>query len=253
MKIPFFRSKENQQILGIDIGGTGIKGAIVDTSTGELITERLRVETPQPSTPLEIAKAIENLVADFKWEGKIGCGFPAVVQHGIAKTAANVDSSWINANVEQIFTEKTGNKTVVINDADAAGLAEIKFGVGQDVKGVVLLLTIGTGIGSALFINGVLVPNTEFGHLYYKDLVAEKYCSDSARKKFELEWEIWAERFNKYLKHLERTVNPDLFIIGGGVSKKTDKFLHLLDIKTPLKIASLQNNAGIIGAAMAAV
>lgn len=253
MKLPFFKSskEEDRNILGIDIGGSGIKGAIVDITTGELITERIRLETPQPATPDAVVQTIHEMVNDFKWHGKIGCGFPAVIQKGIAKTAANVDASWIGTNIESLITVTTGCITKVINDADAAGLAEVKFGAGKDVDGVVLMLTIGTGIGSALFIDGKLVPNTEFGHLYYKDMVAEKYCSDSARKKFELEWEVWAERFAKYLKHLERTVNPDLFIIGGGVSKKPEKFLPLINITTPLSIAEQQNNAGIVGAALA--
>ncbi|MFN0049816.1 MAG: polyphosphate--glucose phosphotransferase [Cytophagales bacterium] len=253
MKIPFFSSKtEEKQVLGIDIGGSGIKGAVVDVVSGEILTERLRLETPQPATPQAVIDTIKTLVSDLKWTGAIGCGFPAVIQQGVAKTAANVDASWIGTNIEQLITEQIKCHARVINDADAAGLAEVKFGAGQGVEGVVLMLTIGTGIGSALFIDGLLVPNTEYGHLYYKDIVAEKYCSDAARKKYELEWDVWSDRFNKYLRHLERTVNPDLFIIGGGISKKPEKFLPFLTIDTPLKIAEQQNNAGIVGAAMAA-
>lgn len=254
MKIPFFRSSKNEDhlILGIDIGGSGIKGAIVDTQKGELVTERVRIDTPQPATPEAMVKAIADMVNDFKWEGKIGCGFPAVMHRGVAKTAANVDNAWIGTNIETLIKDKTGLQATVINDADAAGLAEIRFGVGKGKEGVILLLTIGTGIGSALFNNGVFVPNTEFGHLYYKDVVAEKYCSDSARKKYELEWEVWAERFSKYLKHLERILSPDVFILGGGVSKKPEKFLHLLNVETEVLIARLENNAGIVGAACAA-
>ncbi|MDX2191463.1 MAG: ROK family protein [Bacteroidota bacterium] len=240
-------------VLGIDIGGSGIKGAIVDLNDGSLKTERLRIETPVPATPLSVAGKVIELARFFDWKGKIGCGFPAVIRHGVAKTAANVDQSWINADVEKLFTESTGCQTKVVNDADAAGLAEMKYGVGKDVKGLVLLLTIGTGIGSALFNDGVLVPNSEYGHFYYKDVVAEKYCSDSARKKYELEWIDWAKRFNNYLKHLERVINPDLFIIGGGVSKKQEKFMPFIGIDTEIKIAQLENNAGIIGAALAGI
>jgi polyphosphate glucokinase len=252
VKIPFFGGKtEEKQVLGIDIGGSGIKGAIVDVVSGEILTERLRLETPQPSTPQAVIDTIKTLISELKWSGSIGCGFPAVIQHGVAKTAANVDPSWIGTNIEKLISDQLKCNAKVINDADAAGLAEMKFGAGKDINGVVLMLTIGTGIGSALFIDGLLMPNTEFGHLYYKDIVAERYCSDSARKKYELEWDVWSERFNKYLKHLERTLNPDLFIIGGGISKKPEKFLPYLNIDTKIKIAEQQNNAGIVGAAMA--
>lgn len=254
MRIPFFGSKSDEKhVLGIDIGGSGIKGAIVDAITGSLLTERVRIETPQPATPAAVVETIHQLVNDLKWNGPIGCGFPAVIQHGVAKTAANVDPSWIGINIENLVTESTKCQTKVINDADAAGLAEVKFGAGKNINGVVLMITIGTGIGSALFIDGKLVPNTEFGHLYYKDIVAERYCSDAARKRYELEWDVWTERFNKYLKHLERTINPDLFILGGGISKKPEKFMPFLSIDTELKIAEQQNNAGIVGAAMAAI
>lgn len=238
------------QVLGVDIGGTGIKGAVVDTLTGELMTERFRIETPQPATPDAIAITVEQLVKHFAWKGKIGCGFPAVIHDGIAKTAANVDSSWIEINVDELISNKTGLETYVINDADAAGIAEMSFGIGKDKKGVVLLLTIGTGIGSALFMNGKLIPNTEYGHLYFRGEVAEKYCSDSTRKRLDLKWDEWAKRFSNFLKHLERTVNPDLIIIGGGVSKKQDKFFHLLNLQTEVRLALLENNAGIVGAAV---
>lgn len=240
------------QVLGIDIGGSGIKGAIVDIKKGELLSERVRLETPQPATPVAVAGTVTELVKQLSWKGPIGCGFPAVVQHGVAKTAANVDAGWIGTNVEKLIQNATGCPAKVVNDADAAGLAEVRFGIGKEaLEGVTLLLTIGTGIGSALFVDGKLVPNTEYGHFYYKDVVAEKYCADSVRKKFDLPWDEWAKRFNNYLKHLERTTNPDLFIIGGGVSKKQEKFMHLLSVETPVKIALLENNAGIVGAALA--
>jgi polyphosphate glucokinase len=238
------------QVLGIDIGGSGIKGAPVDLETGTLLGERHRIDTPIPATPLAVASTINQLAIHFKWKGKIGCGFPAVIRHGVAKTAANVDPTWINIDAKKLFSKTTGCEVSVINDADAAGLAEVKFGVGKGRKDVVLMLTIGTGIGSALFVDGKLVPNTEYGHFYYKDILAEKYCSDSARKKYELDWETWAKRFNNFLKHIERVINPDLIIIGGGASKKQEKFLHLIDISTEIKIAELENNAGIVGAAL---
>lgn len=246
------KKKSSAPIMGVDVGGTGIKAAIVDVDSGTLLTDRVRLDTPQPATPEAVAETIAKLVKEFDWKGKIGCGFPSVVQHGVAKTAANIDPSWIGVNAEQLFTEICGCPTVLVNDADAAGLAEVAFGEGKDQEGVVLLLTIGTGVGSALFYNGVLIPNTEFGHLYYKDMVAERYVSDSARKRFELDWEQWAKRFTQFLKHLERTINPDLIIVGGGVSKKPEKFRHMVQIDTPIRLAKLENNAGIIGAALAA-
>lgn len=237
-------------ILGVDIGGSGIKGAVVDTATGLLLQERHRIDTPQPATPQAIANTIKELVAFFNWQGKIGVGFPAVIRNGIAKTAANVDISWVNVDVDKLISEATGLQASVINDADAAGIAEMAFGVGKDRNGVVLMITVGTGIGSALFLDGKLVPNTEYGHLIFKGDAAEKYCSDLARKKIDMKWDEWAKRFNAFLKHLERTINPDLIIIGGGVAKKQDKFFHLLQLDTEIKIATLENSAGIVGAAI---
>jgi polyphosphate glucokinase len=253
VRIPFLRSREYGKILGIDIGGSGIKGAIVDVETGELVNERIRIDTPMPSGPVEISEAVKSIVEQLDWRDSIGFGFPAVVKDGIASTAANIDSSWIGVNVEKLFEEITRCRCRVINDADAAGIAELKYGVRENDKGVILLLTIGTGIGSALFVDGNLVPNTEFGHLYYKEIIAEKYCADSIRKKFELDWPTWGDRLNKYLKYIERVLNPDLIIIGGGVSKKPEKFVQFLDVKTELRMARLQNNAGIVGAALAAL
>lgn len=237
-------------ILGVDIGGSGIKGAVVNTVTGELLQERFRLETPIPATPQAVASTVKQLVQHFEWKGKIGVGFPAVIRKGIAKTAANVDASWVNIDVDKLISETTGCETNVINDADAAGIAEMKFGIGKNKKGVVLMITVGTGIGSALFYDGKLIPNTEYGHLFYKGEVAEKFCSDSARKKIDLKWDEWAKRFNLFLKHLERTISPDLIIIGGGVAKKQEKYFHLLSLDTEIKIATLENNAGIVGAAM---
>lgn len=237
-------------ILGVDIGGSGIKGAVVNTVTGELLQERFRLETPIPATPQAVASTVKQLVQHFEWKSKIGVGFPAVIRKGIAKTAANVDASWVNIDVDKLISETTGCETNVINDADAAGIAEMKFGIGKNKKGVVLMITVGTGIGSALFYDGKLIPNTEYGHLFYKGEVAEKFCSDSARKKIDLKWDEWAKRFNLFLKHLERTISPDLIIIGGGVAKKQEKYFHLLSLDTEIKIATLENNAGIVGAAM---
>ncbi|TAG56478.1 MAG: ROK family protein [Cytophagales bacterium] len=237
-------------ILGVDIGGSGIKGAVVNTVTGELLQERFRLDTPIPATPQAVASTVKQLVQHFEWKGKIGVGFPAVIRKGIAKTAANVDASWVNIDVDKLISETTSCETNVINDADAAGIAEMKFGIGKNKKGVVLMITVGTGIGSALFYDGKLIPNTEYGHLFYKGEVAEKFCSDSARKKIDLKWDEWAKRFNLFLKHLERTISPDLIIIGGGVAKKQEKYFHLLSLDTEIKIATLENNAGIVGAAM---
>lgn len=240
------------QVLGIDVGGSGIKGSIVDIQKGELLSERIRIDTPLPATPVAIADTINEIAKSLGWKGKIGCGFPAVIINGVAKTAANVDESWVHIDAKKLFSEHTNCDVSVINDADAAGLAEMKFGAGKDKNGVVLMLTVGTGIGSALFLNGKLIPNTEYGHFYYKDVVAEKYCSDLVRKKNDLTWEVWTNRFCNYLRHLERVCNPDIFIIGGGLSKKSDKFVQYLDIITTVKIAELENNAGIIGAALSA-
>lgn len=240
-------------VLGIDIGGSGIKGAIVNTLTGELLSERIRIETPQPATPDAVALTIVELVKQLQWTGLIGCGFPAVIQHGVAKTAANVDASWIGTDVEKLFSEATNCTCKVLNDADAAGLAEINFGVGKGINGVVLLITVGTGIGSALFNDQVLVPNTEYGHLYLRDQIAEKYCADSVRKKLDLSWEEWAFRFNAYLQHLEKVCRPDIIILGGGVSKKSEKYMSFIKLNTDIKIALLENNAGIVGAALGAL
>jgi len=238
--------------LGIDIGGTGIKGAIVDLTAGELITERHRVPTPQPSTPDNVAKVIDELAAEHSWRGPIGAAFPAIVKNGIALSAANVDKSWIGTDVDALFTEVTGCSVTVMNDADAAGVAEVGFGVAKDVAGVVLLLTLGTGIGSALFVDGTLVPNTELGHLELHGHDAETKAAASAREREGLTWEEWAARVRRYLEHLEKLFTPDLIVLGGGVSKSPKKWLPHIQIRTPLQIAELRNNAGIVGAAVMA-
>jgi len=238
--------------LGIDIGGSGIKGAPVNTETGQLLAERLRFPTPQPATPQAVANVVKELVNTFKWNGNVGCGFPAVVRDGVVRTAANIDSKWIGTPINKLFADKTSLKFNVLNDADAAGLAEIQFGAGRDRKGVVMIVTVGTGIGSAIFIDGKLVPNTELGHIYLEDREAEEYASDATRKIENLSWPKWAKRFNKYLQHLEMLFWPDLIIIGGGVSKKQDKFLKYIELNCEVTEARLLNHAGIIGAALAA-
>ena len=239
------------EILGIDIGGSGIKGAPVNTETGQLIHERHRIPTPQPATPDAVVNVVQEIAKFFEWNGAIGCTFPARIKRGIARTAANVDKSWLGTNVENLIEAKTGCPTVVLNDADAAGVAEMAFGAGRDRNDMVLLLTFGTGIGSALFINNILVPNTEFGHIRMFDKSAEKYAADSARKRNDLKWEKWAERVQEYLDYVEFVLSPDMIIIGGGVSKphKKNRFFHLLRTDADLVTAQLQNDAGIIGGA----
>jgi polyphosphate glucokinase len=237
-------------ILGVDLGGSGIKGALVDTQTGELVSERIRIETPQPATPKAIANTLQELVKQFQYSGPIGCGFPATVHHGITFTAANIDSSWINTKVEKLFTETIKNPCYVLNDADAAGIAEMKFGEGKDHNGVVMMITIGTGLGSAIFVNQNLIPNTELGHLILNDQIAEHYCSDAARQKEDLSWNKWGKRFNKYLSRLQFLFNPDLIILGGGASKHFEKYQEKIKIRTPVTTAKTLNTAGIIGAAL---
>ncbi|MBN1666948.1 MAG: ROK family protein [Anaerolineales bacterium] len=240
------------EILGIDVGGSGIKGAPVDVEKGELLAERYRIETPQPSKPKAVAEVVGEIARHFDWQGLIGAGFPAVIQHGYARTAANIHKSWINTNAAKLFSEKTGCPVTVINDADAAGLAEMRFGAGQGRSGVVLLVTIGTGLGTSIFIDGHLLPNTEFGHIEINCEDAELLASDSARKEHDLSWEKWAQRLDTYLLRLETLIWPDLIILGGGVSKKHAKFIPLLTVQAEVVPAETLNEAGIIGAALAA-
>jgi polyphosphate glucokinase len=239
------------EILGIDIGGSGIKGAPVNIETGKLVSDRKRISTPDPSSPDNVAKTLIEIVSHFKWTGPVGCGFPAVVCSGQIFTASNVDKKWIGTEASQLFSKTTGCEFAVINDADAAGVAEMEFGAGKDHQGVVFIITVGTGIGTALFSKGRLVPNTELGHLIMHDMIAERYASDAVRKNEDLSWKKWSKRFNEYLAEIERLFWPDLIIIGGGASKKQSKFFHFLDTKTKVVAAHLQNEAGIIGAAMA--
>ena len=216
------------KILGIDIGGSGIKGAPVSLKKGVLADERYRIATPQPATPDAVGDRVAEIVDHFHWKGPVGCTFPAVVKEGIIYSAANVDKSWIGVNGNKLLGNKAGCPVLVINDADAAGLAEMRFGAGKGRKGVVFMLTFGTGIGSAVFVDGVLMPNTELGHMEMKSCLrgsveSELYASDRARQEEELSWEEWAARAGEYLAVLETLFSPDLFILGGGVSKKHQK------------------------------
>lgn len=240
------------KILGIDIGGSGIKGAIVDVEKGEFVTERHRIETPQPSTPEAMAGVIKELVEHFAYNGPVGCTFPGVVQHGVIHTAANVDKSWVEVSAEELFGQVTGMPVHILNDADAAGVAEMRHGAGRDRDGVVIMLTFGTGIGSAIFTDGQLVPNTEFGHMKIRGKDAEHRASARIREEEDLSWKRWSKRVNEFLQMMDFLFSPDLFIIGGGVSKKFDKFAEYLAVNAELIPAQLRNDAGIIGAAMAA-
>ena len=236
--------------LGIDVGGTGLKAALVDVNMGVMITEKHRELTPQPSKPPAVSKTVKQLVQRLKYSGPIGCGFPAIIHNGIAKSAANIDDEWIGINVEKYLEDAIGNPFYVANDADVAGLAEMKFGQTNYVDGLVIVLTIGTGIGSGMFYKGELIPNTEFGHLLYKGDIYEKYVSNATRKVESLTWEEWGRRFNGYLLHLEKLFSPDLFILGGGASKKFDRFIDNLHVKTKVVPAAFQNDAGVLGAAL---
>jgi polyphosphate glucokinase len=240
---------------GIDIGGSGIKGGLVDLETGELDGERLRIVTPQPSTPDAVADVVAEIVEKFAWTGPIGVTLPCVVKRGVALTAANVDKGWVDTDAASLFAQRLGRQggdVVVLNDADAAGMAEIRYGAGKDKSGVVVLLTFGTGIGSAVFLDGKLVPNTEFGHLEVDGHDAEKRAAASVKEEKDLSWEEWTNRVSRYLRTLEDLIWPDLVIAGGGVSKKADKWLPLLKVRTPVVAAALKNDAGIVGAAAAA-
>jgi polyphosphate glucokinase len=238
------------KILGIDIGGSGVKGAIVHTKRGELLTERFRIPTPQPATPEAVADVIGKITRHFSWEGPVGVGYPGVIQHGIARTAANIDRSWINRDLNRLFSETTGCRVHVANDADAAGMAEVKFGAGKGYKGTLLMITVGTGLGTVVFTDGKLVPNLELGHLLLHGADAELYTSDAARVNNDLDWETWAGRFNEYLLRIEELIWPDRIIIGGGASKKGENFFPFLTTKAPVVPAKLMNEAGIVGAAL---
>jgi polyphosphate glucokinase len=237
---------------GVDIGGSGIKGAVVDTRTGELRTPRVRIATPKPSTPDNVAEVVVQLVSKANWTGLVGATFPAVIKSGVARSAANVDPSWIGTDVDAVFSKATGLDVTVLNDADAAGLAEVRFGAAKGVPGLVILLTFGTGIGSGIFLDGQLVPNSELGHLELDGHDAESRAAASVKDKQKMSYKQWSKRVQAYMAHVERLFSPDLFIVGGGVSKDADRWVPLLDLQTPVRPAQLLNNAGIVGAAMAA-
>ena len=244
-------AKRTSTAFGIDIGGSGIKGAPVDLGDGEFAADRVRIPTPQPSTPDAVAKTVAEVVDSFDLDKDvpIGITFPAVILHGVAQSAANVDKSWIGTNVEKAVQHATGRKVLAVNDADAAGYAEALYGAAKGVDGVVLVVTLGTGIGSALIVDGHLVPNTELGHLEIDGHDAESRAADSARDRDDLSWEAWAERLQRYFTVVENLFWPDLIVVGGGVSKHDQKFLPLLDLRTKIVPAELRNAAGIIGAA----
>ncbi len=239
--------------LGIDIGGSGVKGAIVDTATGELLSERIRVPTPQPATPERIAAVVQELVATLDYSGPVGCCFPSVIVNGQARSAGNIDESWRGTPVDELFQQATGLSFVVNNDADVAGIAEMTLGAGRGLTGTVIMITIGTGLGSGVFRNGMLIPNIELGRMHGKDgEPIEFYAGDRARKVNDLSWPEWGGRFNYFLQRAVRVCTPDHFILGGGASKKLDKFSDQLTVDTPIRVAQFMNNAGIIGAAITA-
>ena len=240
------------QGFGVDIGGSGIKGGLVDLEKGMLVGERLRLDTPQPSEPEAVYDVVVRIVEQFDWTGRVGVTFPGVMKRGVAHTAANVDKRWIGTDVDAGLTARVPGSVATLNDADAAGLAEMRYGAGRGSRGVVLMLTFGTGIGSALFTDGHLVPNTEFGHIQVDGEAGERRASAAAREREELSYPEWARRVDRYLDVLEAGVWPDLIIVGGGVSKKADKWVPLLSTRTPVVPAELRNDAGIVGAALAA-
>jgi polyphosphate glucokinase len=240
-------------VFGIDVGGSGIKGAPVDTETGELLAERVRIKTPKPSTPEAIVSTTVEVVRQYDWDGPVGCGFPAVVKNGVVRTAANIDDANVGFDLEGRLEQELGNPVRVINDGDAAGLAEMRWGAGRETDGVVLMLTLGTGIGSSLFVGGQLVPNTEFGHIEVRGKDAEHRASDSARKRDDLSWKEYAKRLDEYLHRIENLLWPDLIVVGGGISKKSEKFFPRLTARTRVVPAQMFNEAGIAGAALAGI
>lgn len=241
------------QAFGIDIGGTGIKGAPVDLATGKLVTARKKIATPHPATPEAVAEVVKEVAQSFGWTGVVGATFPGVVVNGTIRTAANVDKSWIGTDAAGLFGKAIGTGVAVLNDADAAGIAEMTFGAGVGVQGTVLMLTFGTGVGSALFVDGVLVPNTEFGHIEIRGKDAEKRASERGKTDHGWGWKDWTERVSEYLQHLEALLSPGLIIVGGGISKESEKWVPLLTgVQAKIVPAALHNDAGIVGAALAA-
>ena len=246
-------------VIGIDIGGTGIKGGIVDLDSGEVLGDRYRIPTPTPSTPQAVARVVKEIVEELmtrphapSQDAPVGITFPAIISHGVARSAANVDKSWIDADVDDIFTKELGRDVQVINDADAAGLAEARYGAGKDVRGTVLVITLGTGIGSAFIFNGKLIPNVELGHLEIDGFNAETKASASARERDGISWDEYSVRLQRYFSHVEFLFSPELFIIGGGISKRSEDYLPQLKLRTKIITAELKNNAGIVGGALQA-
>jgi len=237
------------EILGIDVGGTGIKGAIVDTKKGAMVTDRHRLLTPQPATPELMVETIRSIVENFEWKGPVGCGFPAPIVHGTPHLASNISSKWMKLDIVKTLTDATGCRVTVANDADVAGLADMRFGAGRNRNGLVIILTLGTGIGSALFMDGRLVPNTELGHIEINGKEAEPWAAEIVRKKKGLSWRKWAKRVDTYLERMQLYFWPELIIIGGGVSKKHEKFFPYFTVECEVVPAQLRNEAGIIGAA----
>ena len=239
-------------VFGIDIGGSGIKGSIVDVARGDLAADRFRIKTPRPAVPTDVMDVAARVVDHFDWKGPVGCALPAVVDRGIVHTAANIDESWIDTDATALLADRTTGPVSILNDADAAGIAEMRFGAGVDEPGVVILLTFGTGIGSAVFVDGRLVPNTELGHVEFRGGPAEHYAAARLVEHDDMDVEWWASRVTEYLTHLERVFTPRLFIFGGGISKRFGEFGPMLDTRAELRPARLRNNAGIVGAALAA-
>ena len=237
-------------LLGLDIGGSGMKAAMVDSETGKLVSKRFRLDTPKPATPDAIADVVCKICNHFEWTGPVGVSFPTVVKKGKALLSSNLDKEWKKTKIDKLFKNRCGNDFFIVNDADAAAIAEMNYGAGRGQKGLVITITIGTGLGSGVYFNGTLLRNFELGRIYWKDgEIIERYAADSARKRDDLSLKQWAKRFDKFLNHVEWTMHPDLFIIGGGISKKFDNFKKHLTAKTKVVVAESQNNAGIIGAA----
>lgn len=241
------------KVLGIDIGGSGIKGAPVDTTTGRLLAERHRIPTPRPAHPEAVADVVGEITEAFGWDGPVGCALPSVVHHGVVRTAANIDKAWIGVDGSALFSQRVGRRVNLLNDADAAGLAEMAFGAGRGRDGLVVMLTFGTGIGSGVFNDGVLVPNTEFGHIEFKGMELEHYAAGRLQEDEGMPYDAWGDRVDEVLDYLQGLFWPDLFILGGGISKAWDEWSDRLDVATEVVPAAMRNNAGIVGAAMAAV
>jgi polyphosphate glucokinase len=242
----------SSQGFGIDIGGSGMKAAVVDLDTGSLASERIRIPTPKPATPAAMADVAAELVRLHGWSAPLGVGFPGIVRHGVVHSAANLDRSWTGIDADRLFSDACGLDVAMVNDADAAGLAEVRWGAARDVAGVVLVLTFGTGIGSGLFVDGILVPNSELGHLELDGRDAESHAAASVREREGIGWAEWAPRVERYLRHVEMLFSPDLIVVGGGASKAAGQWLPKISIETPIVAAAMANNAGIVGAALVA-